>query len=212
MKMMGLVDLTIKDYLSVLKTDAPAPGGGSVSALSGAQGIALVIMVAELTLGRERYAEFQEICERGKTEANRVLSALTEGIDRDTDAYNIVCDAFKMPKNNEDEKAARSRCICDATLAATMVPFETMEFGLEGLRIARSLVGRSNPNCSSDLGVAALNLIACIKGAWLNVLTNIPGIKDPEKEEDFRNRGKLIYDESVKLAESIYDDVAKNFI
>ncbi len=209
---MGLVDLTIKDYLTVLKTDAPAPGGGSVSALSGAQGIALVIMVAELTLGREKYAAFQEICENGKIQANRVLSALTDGIDRDTDAYNLVCDAIKMPKNSDDEKAARSRSICDATLMATLVPFETMEFGLEGLRIARSLVGRSNPNCSSDLGVAALNLLACIKGAWLNVLTNIPGIKDPEKEEDFRNKGKLLYDESIKLAESIYEDVAKNFI
>ena len=207
---MGLVDLTIKDYLSVLKTDAPAPGGGSVSALSGAQGMALVIMVAELTLGREKYEQYQEICEKGKIEANRVLALLIEGIDRDTEAYNLVCDAFKLPKSSDEEKAARSRSICDATFVATLVPFETMELGLDGLRIAMSLVGRSNPNCSSDLGVAALNLIACIKGAWLNVLTNLPGLKDPEKEEDYRNRGKYIYEESIKLAENIYEEVAKN--
>lgn len=207
---MGLTDLTIKDYLSVLKTDAPAPGGGSVSALSGAQGMALIIMVADLTLGREKYAQFQEVCQKGKTEADRILALLTEGIDRDTEAYNLVCDAFRMPKDSDEQKTARSRSICDATLVATLVPFETMELGLEGLRIAKTLVGSSNPNCSSDLGVAALNLIACVKGAWLNVLTNLPGLKDPEKEEDFKNRGKHIYEQSAKLADNIYEEVAKN--
>ena len=160
---MKLVELTVKDYLDLLKSDAPAPGGGSVSALSAAQGIGLVAMVSDLTIGRERYADFEEGCKKAKAEAIELYAKLVEAIDKDTEA-------FKMPKDTDENKAARSKAIADATLAATEVPFETLTLCMNALKVTETIVGKSNPNAASDLGVAALNLLAGIKGAWLKQL------------------------------------------
>lgn len=87
---MKLVELTVKDYLDLLKSDAPAPGGGSVSALSAAQGVGLVAMVSDLTIGRERYADFEEGCKKAKEEATELYAKLVEAIDKDTEAFNLV--------------------------------------------------------------------------------------------------------------------------
>ena len=175
---MKLIDMQVKEYLKVLKSDAPAPGGGSVSALAGAQGVALFSMVADLTLGKEKYADDQEICRSAKERGASLYAELVESVDRDTEAFNLVSAAFKMPKETDEEKAARKQAIADGTLVATEVPFHTMELGYEGLMLAKSMIGRSNPNAASDLGVAILNRTGCIKGAWLNVKINLPGVKD----------------------------------
>lgn len=206
---MKLAEMTIKDYLDVLKSDAPAPGGGSVSALTAAQGIGLVSMVCELTIGKERYKDFEEGCLKAGEEAVKLLAELTEGIDKDTEAFTKVSAAYKMPKSTDEEKAVRSKAIAEATLTATEVPFEMLELCLQGLKVTESLVGKSNPNASSDLGVAALNLLAGIKGAWLNVSINLPSVKDEEAKKKFA-AGKEIVAEAETLALKIYQDVLEN--
>ncbi len=203
---MKLVDLTVKDYLDVLKSDAPAPGGGSVSALSAAQGVGLVAMVADLTIGKEKYAEYEEVCKAAKEEALKLYAALVEGIDKDTEAFNKVSAAYKMPKESDEEKAARSAAIRAANVGATEVPFETVNLCLEGLKITETMVGKSNPNAASDLGVAALNLLAGIKGAWLNVKINLPGIKDEELKAKFEGGCELV-EEAETIAKGIYEKV-----
>lgn len=203
---MKLVDMTVKDYLDLLKSDAPAPGGGSVSALSAAQGVGLVAMVASLTIGKERYEDFKADCIAAKEEAEALYDKLTAAIDKDTEAFNLVSAAFKMPKDTDELKAARSKAIADATLKATEVPFETLTLCLEGLKVTAKLVGRSNPNAASDLGVAALNLLAGIKGAWLNVLINLPGVKDEAAKTSFET-GAAMVAEAEKLAAEIYESV-----
>ena len=205
---MKLIDMQVKDYLDLLKSDAPAPGGGSVSALAGAQGVGLFMMVADLTLGKEKYADFQEICVQAKEKGVALYEELVESIDKDTDAFNLIADAFKMPKETDEEKAARRKAIADGTLVATQVPFRTMQLGYEGLMIAKEMIGKSNPNAASDLGVAILNLTACIKGAWLNVLINLPGVKDEEKAAYYAAEGKKMYDEADAIASGLYEDVA----
>jgi formiminotetrahydrofolate cyclodeaminase len=205
---MKLIDMQVKDYLDLLKSDAPAPGGGSVSALAGAQGVGLFMMVADLTLGKEKYADFQEICAQAKEKGVALYEELVESIDKDTDAFNLIADAFKMPKETDEEKAARRKAIADGTLVATQVPFRTMQLGYEGLMIAKEMIGKSNPNAASDLGVAILNLTACIKGAWLNVLINLPGVKDEEKAAYYAAEGKKMYDEADAIASGLYEDVA----
>lgn len=204
---MKLVEMTVKDYLDVLKSDAPAPGGGSVSALSAAQGVGLVCMVADLTIGKEKYAEWQEVCISAKEEAVDLYEKLVAAIDKDTEAFNQVSAAFKMPKETDEEKAVRKQAIADATLGATEVPFETLCLCVEGLKVTEKMVGKSNPNASSDLGVAALNLLAGIKGAWLNVLINLPGVKDEEAKARFLEGKKMVLEAEVAAAR-IYDDVA----
>ena len=204
---MKLVEMTVNTYLDVLKSDAPAPGGGSVSALSGAQGIGLALMVCDLTIGKEKYADYQEVCLAAKEQGISVYNRLVEAIDKDTEAFNLVSAAFKMPKETDEEKAARKQAIADGTLVATQVPFETMEIAFEGLKIVETLEGKSNPNASSDLGVAALNLMSAIRGAWLNVKINLPGVKDEEAAKAFVEKGEAIIAEAEKLAAPIYERV-----
>ena len=201
---MKLVDMTIASYLDLLNSDAPAPGGGSASALCGAQGAALVSMVAGLTIGKKKYPLDQELCIEVAKKTSELKDAFLKQVDKDTEAFNLVSAAFKLPKETDEEKAARSKAIADATLVATKVPFETMEITLETLKYTRALIGHSNTNAASDLGVSALNLISCMRGAWLNVLINLGGLADEAVAKEFRVRGEEMVAVAQQQAEEIY--------
>nr|WP_202931098.1 cyclodeaminase/cyclohydrolase family protein [Aminipila terrae] len=105
---MKLIEMKVNEYLDILKSDAPAPGGGSVSALAGAQGVGLVMMVCDLTLGKEKFADYQEICTQAKADSKKLYDALREAVDKDTEAFNLVSAAFKMPKATEEEKRSEA--------------------------------------------------------------------------------------------------------
>lgn len=199
-----LIDLDIKKYMENLASNLPAPGGGSASALAGAQGISLVMMVAELTVGKEKYKEWEPYCQKAISDGAAIQANFLKAIDDDTDAYNKVGAAFKLPKNTDEEKAARSRAIQVATVLATRVPLRTMEISLDALKVAESLIGKSNPNCSSDIGVGALNLKAALMGAWLNVKINLPGIKDENLKNELFEKGKALLEEGNKIADKCY--------
>jgi len=204
---MKLAEMTITSYLELLNSDAPAPGGGSASALCGAQGAALVSMVAGLTIGKKKYPLDQELCIEVAKKTSELKDALLAQVDKDTEAFNLVSAAFKMPKETDEEKAARVKAIADATLVATKVPFETMELCLNTLHYTKSLVGHSNTNAASDLGVSALNLISCMKGAWLNVLINLGGLEDEAVAKDFRCKGEEMVKTAQKEADEIYQAI-----
>ena len=202
-----LIDLDVKKYMENLASNLPAPGGGSASALAGAQGISLVMMVAELTVGKEKYRDWEAYCQKAISDGTVIQTNFLKAIDDDTDAYNKVGAAFKLPKNTDEEKAARSRAIQDATVLATRVPLRTMEISLEALKVAKSLIGKSNPNCSSDIGVGALNLKSALMGAWLNVKINLPGIKDEALRNELFEKGQSMLEESNKIADKCYEIV-----
>ena len=205
-----MLNLTVNEYLDILKSDEPAPGGGSASAFTGAQGMALVMMVANLTFGKEKYKEFWDVNEKVLKDANIILKEIATKIEEDTESYKEVMKAYLMKKDTDSEKALRTKAIREATLEATKVPFSVMELAISGLKVAKTIVGKSNPNCSSDLGVAALMLLAMLKGAWLNVLTTLPGVKDPDMEKMFKDKGERIYKEAESLANEIYEEVKNN--
>lgn len=204
---MKLVDMTLTEYLEILESSAPAPGGGSVSALSSAQGAALVSMVAGLTIGKEKYAEYEEVCKETKDKMLSLFKELHEGIDKDTDAFNVVAAAYKMPKETEEEKAARSAAIRAANVGATEVPFHTVELSLEGLKAMKKMAGRFNMNAASDFGVAAQSFLLGAQGAWLNVKINLPGVKDEAlqakfaKAEEMKNEAEIIANEIFREVE-----------
>ena len=200
---MKLAEMKVADYLAVMGSDAPAPGGGSASALCGAQGAGLAAMVAGLTIGKKKYEDVQDTCIAVRDGETALMEKLTAQIDKDTEAFNLVSAAFKMPKETDEQKQARSAAIQAGTLVSTEVPFETMELALEALRIAEKLLGGFNTGAASDLGVAAWNLLTCVHGAWMNVCINIGSLKDREKAEDFRSRGKGILREAEELAARI---------
>lgn len=203
---MKLVDMTIRNYLDVLASDAPAPGGGSVSALSAAQGAGLVMMVCDLTIPKEKYLQYKDLCVEVREEISSTYDKLIEAVDKDTEAFNRVSAAFKLPKDDEEQKAKRSEAIQEATVLATEVPYETMELCICGLETTAKIVGKSNPNAASDLGVAALNLLAGLKGAYLNVKINLPSIKDENIKLRFENAEDMVKKAEI-LAEKIYEDV-----
>lgn len=204
---MKLVEMSVAAYIDTVASDAPAPGGGSASALCGAQGAGLSTMVAGLTLGKKKYDDRQAACEAIRGDGMPLVEALKAQVDKDTEAFNLVSAAFKMPKETDAEKAARSAAIQKGTLVSTEVPFETMKLALEALRNAHKLLEGFNTNAASDLGVAALDLLACVKGAWLNVLINIGSLKDTEKAAAFKAEGLAIVREAEELAGAIYGAV-----
>lgn len=202
---MKLIDMTVSEYLATVASDAPAPGGGSAAALCGAQGSGLAAMVAKLTIGKKKYPDDQELCIRVAAEAETLAKSLEAQIDRDTEAYNLIAEAYRLPKEEAAQKVARQTAIADATLVATEVPFETLRFAHAGLTIAASLVGHSNANCASDLGVAALNLVACARGAWMNVMINVSGVANEVRREEFQAEGKRLLAACEKLGNEAYE-------
>lgn len=206
-QIMRLADMKIREYLDTLKSNAPAPGGGTASAIAGAQGAALVLMVCELTIGKEKFQEYEELCSGVSSSMEEIFLQLIDCIDEDTEAFNKVAAAFKLPKDTDEEREARSEAIAEATVGATEVPFKIMKLGLEGIRLAQQMVGKSNPNASSDIGVGALNLKACVLGAWLNVKINLPGINDENLRKDFEGQGEKMVAEATEIADECYRKV-----
>lgn len=202
---MKLTDMTVKDYLACVASDAPAPGGGSAAALSGAQGCALAAMVAKLTIGKKKYPDDQALCLNAAGEAEALARALEAQVDCDTEAYEEISAAYKLPKENEEQCAARKRAIADATLVAAEVPLDTLRLARDGLLIVSCLVGHSNVNCGSDLGVAALNLVAAARGAWMNVRINLPCVDDEARASALQTEGKELLLECEELGARAYE-------
>jgi len=204
---MKLVDQKICDFIDVLASDAPAPGGGSTAALSAAMGIALTQMVAALTVGKSKYAEHDELAQQILCDAQTLRLKLTDAIDKDTEAFNGVSAVFAMPKATDCEKAARKAAMQEALKTATVVPFEVMELAFEALELTAKAVGKSNANAASDLGVASLSLLSGVKGAWLNVLINVSGISDEEFVSSYKAKGSEIVGKAESLSAHIYSEI-----
>ena len=206
---MKLAELKTSEFVDLLASDAPAPGGGSAAALEGALGAALTAMVCSLTIGKKKYADHQELVTEAQKKAAGLKARFVDVMDRDTEAFNVVSAAFGMPKATDEEKAARSAAIQEGLKGCTKTPFEMMELAVETLELTASILGKSNDSAASDLGVSALSLRAAIQGAWLNVLINIGSLKNKELAEDYRAKGEALLAKALPLADEIYNTVVK---
>jgi len=204
---MKLSQITNIDFSEKLASDAPAPGGGSVAALAASLGAALTHMVAALTTGKAKYAEYEALTANTLKKAENLRVTLLDCMDRDTEIFGQMEAVFKMPKGTDDEKKARRDAMQEALKACSVVPLEIMEHCYEALVITNEYVGKSNSNAASDLGVAALMLEAGIKGAWLNVRINVGGIKDEAFVGEYKERGFTLLEKSENLAKKIYEEV-----
>ena len=171
--MSSIKSLNIEEYLERLASRSATPGGGAAAALTSAQGAALVMMVANLTIGKPEYAEFEELNKDVLGEAEVLLKSLTEGADNDADAFGKVSAAYALPKDDENRAAE----IASASVLAAEAPLMVMEDSLAGLRLAATLKGRSNKMLESDVYVAALHLYTGIRSAYYNVEANMPAIE-----------------------------------
>lgn len=188
-KKASLVDMTCRGFADETASESPAPGGGSISAYVGALGAALAAMVANLSSHKagwdERWEEFSDWA----VKAQEIKEDLLILVDEDTAAFNRVMDAFGLPKSTEEEKAARTAAIQEATKYATEVPFRTMERAFDSFEVIRAMAEQGNPNSVSDAGVGALCARSAVIGAFLNVKINAAGLKDREFADDIIARG-----------------------
>lgn len=171
---------TLTGFLDELASSSPAPGGGSVAALAGALGAALTSMVCNLTIGKKKYLSVEEEMKKILKDAEDLRAQFTTLIDKDTDAFNKVMEAFGLPKENDAQKALRSAAITAATKEATMVPLEVMKHCIDGLALAQKVAASGNKNSVSDAGVSALMLHAGCEAAALNVRINLNGLSDSD--------------------------------
>lgn len=202
-----LTELTIGEFIDLLKSKAPAPGGGSASALVGSIGMGLGIMTANLTSGRKKFADKEEIMQQAITTGTPIVSSMVEGIDKDTDVFNVVMEAFGLPKESDHDKEVRKNAIELATKDATGVPFVLMLHCAKAMDVLEGLLGNINPSCASDLGVGALCIKTAVQGAWLNVLINLGGISDAAFCEEYRSRGAALCTEVCRRADNVYEQV-----
>lgn len=204
---MKLAEMTVTQFADVLASDAPAPGGGSTAALAGALGAALTAMVCRLTEGRKKYEEFEAHVLEVKEKATRLQAQFIDVMDRDTEAFMVISNAYGMPKATDEEKAARSAAIQAGLVKSTETPMEMMELSAETIALTESLLGKFNTASASDLGVGALTLRTAVQGAWLNVLINIGSLKDKELADQYRAKGQALVDRVVAAADRIYETV-----
>jgi glutamate formiminotransferase/formiminotetrahydrofolate cyclodeaminase len=176
----SLVRMTLREFANELSTDSPAPGGGSVAALCGALSAALSAMVANLTVGKKGYEAAQKSLKRAALRGQELKDEYLRLVDLDTEAFNKVMEAMRLPKATDEQAAERRDALEAATKEATLVPFRTLEGALELLKLARKAAEKGNRNSLSDAGVAALAARAAAEGAYYNVRINLPGLTDAE--------------------------------
>ncbi|MEA1986497.1 MAG: glutamate formimidoyltransferase, partial [Candidatus Marinimicrobia bacterium] len=193
-----LKSMKITDFLNLLSSDSPAPGGGSISALSGALSSALTSMVTQLTFNHKKYKRSNKKMEEVAIKSQELMRKFTDLIDRDTEAFNVYMEARKMPKKKEADKIKRAIALEEASKVVTNVPFETLKLSSELLELSEIVAKRGNVNAMSDAGVSAMQAEVCAEGAYLNVLINLPTIDDKEFVEKVKNEADEIVAEVKK--------------
>ncbi len=172
------VDQPLRHFLDQLASSSPVPGGGSAAALTGALGAGLVSMVASLTLGKEKYQSVQQQIEALLKQSEALRNEIQDLIQKDIEVFSALSVVYKMPKNTETEKAARSLKMQEALKKACEVPFAIVIKALEVAKLAQCAAEIGNIAAVSDAGVAAILARACAQSAALNVKININSIKD----------------------------------
>jgi glutamate formiminotransferase/formiminotetrahydrofolate cyclodeaminase len=198
-----LVNMTLASFANETASESPAPGGGSISAAMGALGISLATMVANLSSHKagwdDRWEEFSRWAEKGQALKDELLML----VDEDTRAFNVIMDAFSLPKGNDADKAARTAAIQDATKYAIEVPFRVMQRSFDCMPIIKAMAETGNPNSVTDAGVGALAARSAVMGAFLNVKINASGLQDKAFVEKMLSEGNRIQESAMAMESEI---------
>ncbi len=198
-----LVSMTLSDFADETASESPAPGGGSISAYVGALGISLATMVANLSSHKkgwdDRWEEFSNWAEKGEAFKNELVRL----VDADTKAFNQIMSAFGLPKSTDEEKAARTKAIQEATKFAIEIPFKVMQIACDSMEVIKAMADTGNPNSVSDAGVGALCARSAVMGAFMNVRINAAGYEDKVYVTDILNKGREIENKTIALEAEI---------
>ena len=204
---MKLTEKSVSNFLDELASNAPAPGGGSVAALSGALGAALVSMVCNLTLGKKGYEDVQDDIKDLLAQSEGLRKKLSDLLEADVAAYTGYSKAAKMPRATEEEKAERSKAMLAALKVATDVPLSIAETAVKVMDLCMPAAEKGNKWAVSDAGVAVLMAEAALRSAALNVLINLGTLKDEEFVNDRRAKLESLLEGKGAMRDEIYDYV-----
>ena len=194
---------SLKNYLEELSSNSPTPGGGNVSALSGSLACNLGIMVCNLTIGKKKYAEFEDEIKTIKSKLESLSDSFLDLAAKDNMAFDKVMEAFKLPKETEEQKMLRSEKIEEATLAAAVVPSEVIATARKTLPYIQKVAVNGNQNSVSDAGVALSLLSTAAEGAFLNVVINCTSLANKTVGREFMKKSEIIYDEVKNMSSSL---------
>ena len=198
-----LIDLSLSDFANETASESPAPGGGSIAAYCGSIGVALGTMVANLSSHKrgwdDRWEEFSIWAEKGM----QYQKTLLELVDEDTDAFNKIMDAFRLPKDSDDAISKRNEEIQKATKNAILTPFKVMTTAFNSMEVMKAMAEIGNPNSVTDAGVGALCARTSVIGAFLNVKINCADYEDKKFVKDITEKGQKIVDDACKLENEI---------
>jgi len=198
-----LAKLPLHKFADELSLDSPTPGGGSTAALAGTLGAALCAMVANLTYGNKKYPDVWEEMKNLACQAQQLKDKLLQLIEQDSEAFNKVMTAFRLPQKTKEEQEAKAKAIEQATKEATLVPLEVMEVSLQAMELAKIAAEGGNVNAISDAGVGTFMDYAAIEGAFLNVKINLPGIQDEKFKADTLAKAEKLVAQARGLKEEI---------
>lgn len=202
-----LVDMDLVAFADETASESPAPGGGSISAYAGVMGASLATMVANLSSHKRgwdaRWEEFSVWAEIGQAIKDELLYL----VDEDTASFNMIMDAFGLPKGSDEEIAARSQAIQDATKYAIQIPLRVMEVAHSSFEVIRAMADVGNPNSVTDAGVGALCARTAVIGAHLNVKINAGGLKDKEFLNGILTKAQKLEEEAIQMEKEILEMV-----
>lgn len=198
-----LTDKTVRDFLTELSSNSPAPGGGSVAAVAGAMGAALTSMVCNLTIGKKKYADVQDEMESVLVASEKLRGEFTGLVDEDAAAFKMVMNALALPKETDEEKKLRSEALLRTMKTATLVPLHVMELCEEAIGLAKTVAEKGNVNSVSDAGVGALMIRAACLGAHFNVQINLGSLNDQSLIQEVSRRAALLLDRVESVSREV---------
>ena len=202
-----LVQMKLTDFADETASESPAPGGGSISAYCASLGVALGTMVANLSAGKRGWEDqisyFSEWAEKGQASKDQLLKL----VDEDTKSFNQIMAGFSLPKNTEEEKAARTNAIEEATKYACEVPFKVMQLSYQSLDLLKAMIEKGNPNSITDAGVGVLCVKTAVRGAYFNVLVNANGLKDKNWANNMIQHAKDLLAKNHAAADQLLNQV-----
>ena len=204
---MGFTTKTCEEFVDVLASKAPVPGGGGASALVGAIGMALGNMVGSLTVGKKKYADVEADIIALKEKATALQADFLHLVEADAEAFEPLAKAYGMPRETEEEKAEKARVMAIVLKDACAVPMEIMEKCCEALDLIKEFAAKGSKLAISDAGVAATFCKAALKGASLNVYINTKSMADREYAEELNAKADAMLEKYCKLADETFDSV-----
>jgi formiminotetrahydrofolate cyclodeaminase len=206
------IDDSIRNYLDEISSSTPTPGGGNVSAFSGATACSLGIMVCNLTIGKKKYVDVEEDMKDIKFELSVAKEEFLNLAEKDNQAFDKVMESFKLPKETEEQKKERNEKIESSTLEAAEVPAEVLKYCNKVIPLFQSLAEKGNQNSVSDAGVAASLIGTAAEGAFLNVLINCSSLSNQTVSKEILKKNEIMLNEVKTASLSIIFNIKKNLI